>query len=136
MRLYLTNVSNTRVYNFQIPGIQMKLVGGDIGKYEKETFVNSVIIAPAERYIVEVYFPDSGDFEIKNINPESQYTLGKIQVSDDEISPNYANEFQVLRTNQDVISDIDTYRKYFSKNPDKTLLLDMTMGGMSMNMGM
>lgn len=26
MRLYLTNVSNTRVYNFQIPGIQMKLV--------------------------------------------------------------------------------------------------------------
>jgi len=53
----------------------MKLVGGDIGKYEKETFVDSVIIAPAERYIVEVYFPESGEFELKNITPESEYTL-------------------------------------------------------------
>lgn len=127
-RLYLTNVSNTRVYDFQIPGVQMKLVGGDIGKYERETFVDSVIIAPAERYIVEVYFPKPGNYELKNITPESKYTLGRIQVSDQKIETSYQKEFVNLRVNQDVISDIDTYRSYFSKAPDKSITLDMDMG--------
>jgi len=134
-RLYLTNVSNTRVYDFQIPGVQMKLVGGDIGKYERETFIDSVIIAPAERYIVEVYFPKAGKYELKNITPESEYTLGDIVVSDEQIETSYEKEFQNLRVNQDVISDIDIFREYFSKAPDTSITLDMDMGGMDM-MGM
>lgn len=104
----------------------MKLVGGDIGKYEREIFVDSVIIAPAERYIVEVYFSKSGSYEFKNITPESKYTLGNIEVSDEKIETSYETTFQNLRVNSEVITDIDTFRPYFSKNPDKTLILDMT----------
>ena len=80
----------------------MKLIGGDIGKYERETFVDSVIIAPAERYIVEVYFEKSGEYELKNITPESEYTLGKILVLDEKVTESFASEFQNLRENQDV----------------------------------
>jgi len=110
----------------------MKLIGGDIGKYERETFVDSVIIAPAERYIVEVYFEKAGKYELKNITPESEYTLGNILVSDEKVTESFASEFQNLRENQDVISDIDAYRDYFSKTPDKAITLDMDMGMMNM----
>ena len=46
VRFYLTNTANTRVFNIQLPGARMKLVGGDSGRYEREELVESVILAP------------------------------------------------------------------------------------------
>ena len=34
----------------------MKLVGGDSGRYERETFVDEVLLAPSERAVVDVLF--------------------------------------------------------------------------------
>ena len=34
VRFYLTNVANTRLFNFSISGVKMKIVGSDIGSYE------------------------------------------------------------------------------------------------------
>jgi hypothetical protein len=34
----------------------MKLVGGDSGHYEHETFVEEVLLSPSERYVVDVLF--------------------------------------------------------------------------------
>jgi suppressor of ftsI len=56
-RLYLTNTANVRPFNLTISGAEMKIIGSDIGMYEKPTIINNIIIAPAERYIVDVYFP-------------------------------------------------------------------------------
>ena len=47
VRFYLTNTANTRVFNVGLRGARMKLVGGDSGRYERETFVESVVIAPS-----------------------------------------------------------------------------------------
>src|SRR5690606_25441301 len=66
IRFYLTNVANTRIFNLKIPGVQLKIVGGDIGRIEKENFTDSIVIAPAERYIVEAFFPEEGIFEIEH----------------------------------------------------------------------
>ena len=55
-RFYLTNAANTRPFNIAIPGAKLKLVGADNGKYEKETFVESVLLGPSERAIVEALF--------------------------------------------------------------------------------
>jgi hypothetical protein len=41
-----------------------------MGKYEKETMIDSFIMAPAERYVVDVYFDKTGVFDILNKNPE------------------------------------------------------------------
>ncbi len=38
----------------------MKLVGGDSGRYEHETFVEDVLLAPSERAIVDVLFETAG----------------------------------------------------------------------------
>ena len=49
VRLYLTNTANTRLFNVALPGARMKLVGGDSGRYEHETIVEEVLLAPSER---------------------------------------------------------------------------------------
>src|SRR5215469_6268064 len=60
VRLWLTNTANTRVFNVQLPGARMKLVGGDSGRFEHEEFVSGVILAPSERAVVDVLFGQPG----------------------------------------------------------------------------
>src|SRR4051812_16118665 len=54
VRFYLTNVSNTRTFNLSFPGARMKVVAGDVSNFEREAWVESVVIASAERYVVQV----------------------------------------------------------------------------------
>lgn len=136
IRFYLTNTASTRTFNITIPNAKMKLVGADSGKYERETFVESVIISPSERAIVDVLFNTAGTFTLQNKTPDKTYTLGTITVGSDRVTPSYAAQFSTLRTNQDVIADIDSFRSAFTKQPDKNLTLTIDMMGMgNMNMG-
>ncbi|MEC8221266.1 MAG: multicopper oxidase family protein [Nanoarchaeota archaeon] len=140
IRFYLTSVANTRMFNFSIPGVELKLVGGDIGSYEKEKYVDSIIIAPAERYTIEAYFKEEGEYEIKNINPENEYVLGNIKVNSKVTSQDYSSEFLSLRENNYVKEDIDSFREYFEKAVDVQIDLtietsmNLSMDGMNMNM--
>ncbi len=43
VRLYLVNTANTRIFNVAVRGARMKLVGGDSGRYERETIVDEVL---------------------------------------------------------------------------------------------
>lgn len=145
-RLYLTNASNTRVYNIHIPWVKIKVVWSDMSKYEKEFFTDSLVIWPAERYIVEILPVQengtigSGEYEIQNVTPDETYVLGKIQVTDiPTFGPNekytvdaklLQPSFFTLQENEDVKKDIDTYRTYFEKSPDKTVTLDIGHKGM------
>ena len=56
VRFFFTNTANTRIFNVSIPGTRMKLVGGDSGRYEHETCVDEVLLAPSERAVVDVLF--------------------------------------------------------------------------------
>jgi len=134
VRFYITNVASTRTFNFSIPNAKLKLVGSDMSNYEKEHNVNSVIIGPAERYIVEAYFKDSGSYKIKHINPSKKYTLGTIKVSDKKVIRDYSEEFKTQRRNEYVTDDVATYREYFSKKPDVEITMDIEMGMMDMDM--
>ena len=60
VRFYLTNTANTRVFNVAIPNARMKLVGADSGRYEHETWIDSVILAPSERAVIDVLFDQAG----------------------------------------------------------------------------
>jgi FtsP/CotA-like multicopper oxidase with cupredoxin domain len=139
VRFYLTSVANTRMFNFSISGVELKLIGGDIGSYEKEEYIDSVIIAPAERYTIEAYFKEEGNFEIKNINPETEYNLGNIKVTSNEISEDYSLEFLSLRENEYVKEDVNSFREYFEKEVDVKIDLtietsmNLSMEGMEMN---
>ena len=132
IRFYITNVANVRPFNLVIPGAKIKLVGSDLGKYEKETFVENIIIAPAERYIIEVYFEKSGQYQIQNKNPEKIYDLVIIDVTNKKISSDYSKQFNTLKENQEVIEDINQFKSYFDKPVDYELELTMEMNMMNM----
>lgn len=127
IRFYVTNSANTRVFNLSIPNAKLKLVGGDNGKYEKERFVESVIISPSERALIEAYFPDSGEYKLVHETPEKKYTLGTIGVSNEQTAISFKQDFEKLRTNSDTISSIDPFRDYFDAAVDKSIKLSLTM---------
>lgn len=137
VRFYLTNTASTRTFNVTIPNAKMKLVGADGGKYERETFVDSVIISPSERAILEVLFDHAGTYTLQHKTPEKSYALGTITVGSEKDTPSYVSQFNTLRTNQDVIANIDLFRSAFDKISDKKLALTidmMDMGNMGGNM--
>jgi len=132
VRFYITNVANTRVFDFSIPNAKIKLIGADIGSYEKEEFVNSVVISSSERYTIEVLFDKEGEYEFKSITPESEYTLGKIKVSGNPVTfeNDFSGNFLTLRENKYVIEDIDNFRQYFDKEVDINIKLSQDLHGL------
>lgn len=140
VRFFITDVSNTRSWNLNFGGAPIKVVAADVSKFEHELMVPNVTIAPAQRFVVEVRFDKPGEFPIENAvqglnNFQGEYfsevdTVGTVTVSPEAASPNYAQAFETLRSNQDVISDIDHYRQYFDKPPDKQLELTVNIQGL------
>ena len=81
VRMYLVNTANTRIFKFGIAGARMKLVGGDSGRHEHESFVDDVLLAPSERAVVDVLFDTAGDARLEHRTPNHIYDLGTISVS-------------------------------------------------------
>jgi FtsP/CotA-like multicopper oxidase with cupredoxin domain len=130
VRLYLTNTANTRVFDVSLPGARMKLVGGDSGRYEHEQLVDSVVLAPSERAIVDVLFDQPGHLTLEHRTPERTYPLTSIEVSTDDASPSLTARFDALRTNAEWASEREWLAPYFDAPPDKTVafVAEMDMG--------
>lgn len=96
VRFTLTNAASARTFRFGIDGAKMKLVGSDMGKYAHETFIDSVIVGPAERYVVEAYFPKSGTYAITHTTPDRTYRLGEVKVFDSPSDKDYSKVFETL----------------------------------------
>ena len=133
VRYFITNVSNSRTYNLSFGGAPIKVVASDVSRFEREEMVPSVVIAPAERYVVEVRFDRPGRIAVVNaiqainhyageFSPEVD-TLGFVTVDPAPAAPDYAKAFATLRSNQAVSRDIEPYRRYFDEAPDKSLTL-------------
>lgn len=126
VRFYLTNAASTRVFNVSIPNARMKLVGADNGKYEREEWVDTVLLGPSERQVVEVWFDKAGDYQILHKTPSKTYMMGSIAVEQYPVTTSY---FMVPRENQDIITSLKPLRPLFTKPADKTLNLTLDMMG-------
>jgi FtsP/CotA-like multicopper oxidase with cupredoxin domain len=136
-RLYLVNTANARPFDFAIPWIKMKLVGGDNSYYQNEAHIDHLVIAPAERYIVDIMSEKSGEFPMQSIGGGKVIPLGIITVIANTIPSIYQKDFETLKT-YDVLGTLkNTLSSYQSKAPDKSLKITMTMEGMEWmeNMG-
>src|SRR5918994_1573689 len=131
VRFYLTNTANTRVFNVALPGARLKLVGGDSGRYEREEFVDSVILAPSERAVVDVLFTEPGQLTLEHRTPERTYSLAAIDVEAEAAEPRLADQFDLLRHNAEWVAERERFAPYFDAPPDKTLafVAEMDMGG-------
>ena len=128
-RLYVTNTANVRPFNISIPWVEMKLVWWDLGAYEKEMKIESLLIAPAERYVVELFAPEAGTFDLVFKNPAFTETIASVSVWENDQISEAGKNFDTYRTVETVANDIDQYREYFDNPVDRTLRLDMTLNG-------
>ena len=133
VRFFFTNVSNSRTYNVSFSGAPMKVVASDVSRFEREERVASVVLASAERYVVEARFDKPGRYALVNaIQAINHYegefapevdTLGIVTVTDAPASPDYTSRFSALRAYPAVSRDVDRFRKYFDRAPDERLTL-------------
>jgi FtsP/CotA-like multicopper oxidase with cupredoxin domain len=131
----LTNTSSARTFNLSFPGARMKIVGSDAGNFEHEEWVESVVIAPAERYMVQVRFDHAGDVPmVSRIRGLDHLfgrfvplvdTLGTVHVAVTVAAPDLAASFQRLRTDSAAVASIEPYRRYFDRPVDHTLVLTL-----------
>jgi FtsP/CotA-like multicopper oxidase with cupredoxin domain len=130
VRFYFTNTANTRVFNVALPGTPTKLVGGDSGRYEREEFVDSVIVAPSERVVIDVLFGEPGQVTVEHRTPGRTYTLATMDVGDEPAAPSPVEQFAVLRHNSEWVAERERLAPYLDAPPDKTLALvaEMDMG--------
>lgn len=138
VRFFLTDVANSRTFNLDFGGQPTKLVAADLGKFERESWISSVVIAPAQRYVVEVLLDTVGTVALTNriqaidhfrgIFEPRVDTLGLITVRERTDPAPAHQRFGTLGSNPEVSRDIDRYRELFDLPPDKELLLTMRAG--------
>ncbi|MFN8581307.1 MAG: multicopper oxidase family protein [Gemmatimonadaceae bacterium] len=133
VRFYFTNVSNSRTYNISFSGAPLKVVASDVSRFEREERVPSVVLAPAERYVIEARFDRPGRYALVNsiqainhyageFEPQTD-TLGIVTVSATAARPDYRAAFEQLHEYPAVSRDIDRFRREFDRPPDERLTL-------------
>ena len=140
VRFYLTNAANARTLNLSFPGARMKVVASDVGTYQQEEWVENVVIAPAERYVVHVRFERPGRVALVNrvrgldhlygrFFPQSD-TLGIVEVGQERGRRNLRTSFAALRRDTALSAELEHYRRMAEGAPEKTLVLTLETRGL------
>src|SRR5215210_4728184 len=120
VRLYLVNTANTRIFNFAVSGARAKLVGGDSGRYERETFVDEVLLAPSERAVLDVLFDTAGTVRLEHRTPDRTYDLGRFHVAGTSRGQ-AVSSFEILRNDPDLAAERRRIEHDMERAPDKVL---------------
>jgi FtsP/CotA-like multicopper oxidase with cupredoxin domain len=126
VRLYLVNTANTRIFNFALRGVRMKLIGGDSGRYEREEFVDEVLLSPSERAVVDVLFDTAGEVHLEHRTPDRVYDLGAFSVSG-TAAGDAAESFEELRTDPELTAERHSIEADLEREPDKVLSIVASM---------
>jgi FtsP/CotA-like multicopper oxidase with cupredoxin domain len=123
----------------------MKLVATDVGRFEREEWVENVAIAPAERYVVEARFDRSGSVPLlhraRGIDTiygnyvVEEDTLGIARVSAERVAGDLEEEFESLRASPDVRAEIDAVRARLDDPPERTLVLTVEVDSLPFPLG-
>jgi FtsP/CotA-like multicopper oxidase with cupredoxin domain len=127
VRFFFVNTANTRVFNVALRGGRMKLVGGDSGRCEHEQFVETVILGPSERAVVDVLFDAGADAALEHRTPERTYHLATVRLSGAPADGEPVDSFDTLRTNPEMVAERERIAPYLQSEPDKTLALTVEM---------
>jgi FtsP/CotA-like multicopper oxidase with cupredoxin domain len=91
LRLWFTNAANTRAFNLSVAGAAMAVVASDLGAYERAEPVPSVVIAPAERYAVDVTLEGEGPWFLVNRIKALDHLFGRFVQQEDTLGVILAN---------------------------------------------
>ncbi len=144
VRFYLTNVASARIFNLRLAGARLKLVGSDLGDFEREEWVESIVLAPAERYVVEARFDSAGRFALVNavqwldhmrgtVVPVAD-TMGVVTVAEAPANPVARGDFDRLRARPEVTRELAPFRRHVDRPVDHTLTLSVQLTGIPPSM--
>jgi FtsP/CotA-like multicopper oxidase with cupredoxin domain len=134
IRFFLTNASSARTYNLSFPGLRMKLVAGDASKLEREEWISSVVIAPSERYVVEVEMTRDDTIPLVNRVQSLDHMIGLYWPEVDTLASvvtagstteRHGREFATLRRNADVTASLAPFRREFDRPVDRELVVTL-----------
>jgi FtsP/CotA-like multicopper oxidase with cupredoxin domain len=140
VRFYLTNAANTRTFNLSFAGARMKVVASDVGPYAREEWIESIVLAPAERYVVHVRFDRPGAVALVNrvrgldhlygrFFPEVD-TLGTVDVGRGRIERDLGTSFAALRHDTASAAEMERFRRAGDGAPAKVLVLTLETRGL------
>lgn len=157
VRFFLTNAANTRTLNLSFQRVDgdgaaagdraedvlpLKVVATDVGRFERESMAESVVLGPAERYVVDVRFPEAGSWalvnQVQGINHrqglflEERTELGTVTVAGNAPARDLDGAFETLRTHEDVVADIDRVREHFDDPVAHELVMELETDGLPM----
>src|SRR6266536_2878401 len=115
-----TGPSRTGSFNIAVRGARMKLVGGDSGRYERDTFIDDVLLAPSERAVVDVLFDTPGQARLEHRTPDRVYDLGAFTVAG-AASGDAAGSFEELRVDPELTVEHHSLQRDLDRAPDKVL---------------
>jgi len=139
LRLLLVNAASARVFNVALAGpegdLPLKLVGADAGLYARERWTASAVVAPSERYTVEVRLPASGTVALVNRVRAIDHTAGTFLPREDTLgyfvvrgtaAPPLGATFERLRRRPDLERELGgLQREHLQRAPDRELLLTL-----------
>jgi FtsP/CotA-like multicopper oxidase with cupredoxin domain len=126
VRLFIVNTANTRIFNVAVAGARMKLIGGDSGRYERETFVDEVLLSPSERAVVDVLFTEVGEARLEHRTPGQVYDLGAFTVVAGAAG-RAARSFDDLRVDPELSAQRLAMTADFAREPDEVVAFVASM---------
>ena len=132
VRFHLTNSASARTFNLSLDGARLRVIAGDAGPFAIPRTVESVVIAPAERYVVEAQLRRAGSYALVNrvrgidrvtgrFFPEVD-TLGVLQVGGDPVQRTGVER----RPGSDPLQALA--RSVAGREPDRILTLSLRTG--------
>jgi FtsP/CotA-like multicopper oxidase with cupredoxin domain len=123
VRAWLVNTANSRTFRVTVPGARMKLIGGDSGRVEREELVHDVVLAPAERAVVDVLFDRPGHHAVEHRTPTRTYRLAAVTVTDQPADPPLTDVFTALRTAPELAAEREQLASWLAAPPDEVLTI-------------
>jgi len=139
VRFLLTNAASARTFNVSFGDAPMKLIASDQGPYAHEVSVSSIIIAPGERYVVDVRFDRAGDVPLVNEVQTVDHFLGEIYPNRDtlghvmvtgEARTGSDQSFATMHDDSAMLRDIARLKPAFAKLPDEEIVLTTAIQGL------
>ena len=139
LRWFVTNVSNTRTWNVSVDDHALELVASDLSPYLDPIWEESITIAPAERYVADLYPETPGIFPIVNRIQSLDHTQGRffsevdtlgwlnVEPAERDVPGRTAVKTQAQ---YDLAADLERYSDWHHRPPDKAIELLLRTEGL------
>ncbi len=124
VRYHILNVASARPYKVRFEGMPTRLVASDLSTYERAEEVDSVMVGPAERFSVDVFYTESGEVRVLHDAPLGRRVLSRVDVSPGDVDE---ARWEASWPEERELVDSERLAAARGRDPDYTLDLDIWM---------